>query len=55
MTWEKLKRVVIYICVTINLPLVLKEDSINVVKWWVDGSFGVRPDVRRHPGGIMLL
>ena len=38
MTWEKLKRVVIYICVTINLPLVLKEDSTNVVKWWAPVS-----------------
>jgi hypothetical protein len=34
--WGKLKRVLKYIRGTIHMPLVLKADSLNVVKWWVD-------------------
>ena len=39
--WEKLKRVMAYINVTINISLVLKEYSLSIVKFWVDGSFRV--------------
>ena len=31
---------------TIKLPLILREYSLNIVEWWVDGSFGVHPYIR---------
>jgi hypothetical protein len=34
--WGKLRRLIPYIKGTINLPLVLRADSLTVVNWWVD-------------------
>jgi hypothetical protein len=36
--WMKLKRLLKYIRGTIYMPLILKADSLNIVKWWVRDS-----------------
>ena len=41
-----------YIYGKINLPLVLNSYSINLVKWWVEVSFGVHPYMIGH---IMVI
>jgi len=28
---------------------------VNVIKWWVDASFGVHPDFRSHMGAMMTM
>ena len=44
-----------YLQVTRNEMLTLKADSEYIVKWWVDASFAVHPDMRSHTGAIMTL
>jgi hypothetical protein len=36
--WMKLEQLLKYIRGTIYMPLILKADSLNIVKWWVDAS-----------------
>ena len=38
-----------------DLPLTLKADSTNIVKWWVDGSYAVHPNCRSQTGGTGSL
>ena len=40
-----------YLRGTKELPLILSADSTNIVKWWVDGSYGIHPDARSQTGG----
>ena len=53
--YKKLTRVIRYLRGTVNMPLRLEADSLNVVKWWVDASYGVHPDLKSHTGGIMSM
>ena len=38
-----------------ELPLILCADSTTVVKWWVDGSHAIHPNMHGHSGGCMSL
>ena len=38
-----------------ELPLILHADSTTVVKWWVDGSHAIYPNMHSHSGGCMSL
>ena len=53
--YKKLKRMVQYLRATKNLFLTLEADNLQVIKWWVDASFAVHPDMRSHTGGCMSL
>ena len=53
--YKKLARVMKYLRATVDLSLILEADDLNVVKWWVDGSFAVHPDMKSHTGATMLL
>jgi hypothetical protein len=44
-----------YLRGSINMPLTLEADSMHIVKWWVDASFAVHPDMKSHTGGVMSL
>jgi hypothetical protein len=44
-----------YICCTIHLPLILRADSLTVIKWWVDASFATHGDFRGHKGATMSI
>ena len=37
------------------MSLTLEADDLRVVKWWVDGSFAVHPDMKSHTGATMTL
>ena len=37
------------------MPLTLSADGTNIVKWWVDGTYDVHPDMRSQTGGTMSL
>jgi hypothetical protein len=53
--WGKLKRLLRYIRGTIYMPLILKADWLNIVKWWVGASFATHKYCRGHTGGTMSL
>jgi hypothetical protein len=37
------------------MPLTLEGDNTSIIKWWVDASFAVHPDMKSHTGGDMSL
>jgi hypothetical protein len=53
--YKKLCRVMKYLDGTIQLPLILQSDNSEVIKWWVDASFAVHPNMKGHTGGTMSL
>ena len=40
---------------TKRLPLILSADGSAILKWWVDASFAVHPNMRGHSGGGLSL
>jgi len=53
--WEKLERLLKYLNGTRNERLVLKADSLNVLKWYVDASFATHPEFKSHTGAMMTF
>ena len=53
--WKKLLRLMQYMRNTTEMPLTLPADGTNIVKWWVDRSYAVHPDMLSQTGGKMLL
>jgi len=43
--WKKLSRFIRYLRGTKELSLVLEGDNGFNVKWWVDASFAIHPDM----------
>jgi hypothetical protein len=52
---NKLTRVIKYLRHTADLVLRLSADNLNIIKWWVDASYGVHRDMRSHTGGTMSM
>jgi hypothetical protein len=44
-----------YLRGTIDMPLTLEANNLHIIKWWVDASYDVHPDMKRHTGGMMTL
>jgi hypothetical protein len=40
---------------TRQLVLRLSANNLNIIKWWVDASYGVHHDMRSHTGGTMSM
>jgi hypothetical protein len=40
---------------TSKLVLRLSADNLNIIKWWVDASYAVHPDMQSHTGGTMSM
>jgi hypothetical protein len=53
--YKKLVRVMRYLRGTIDMPLTLEADKMHVLKWWVDASYAVHPDMKSHTGGALSL
>jgi hypothetical protein len=53
--WAKLKMLLMYVKSTINMPLILIVENLNIIKWWVDASFAIQNDRRGHTGATMSL
>jgi hypothetical protein len=53
--WNKLKRLLEYIHGTIYMPLILRADSLSIIKWWVVASYATHGDCRGHTGAMMSL
>ena len=39
----------------IKLPLILRADGVNVLKWSVDASYATHDDMQGHNGGTMSM
>jgi hypothetical protein len=39
----------------INLPLTMEVNDLSLIKWWVDASYGVHPNMQSHTGATMSL
>jgi hypothetical protein len=37
------------------MSLTLEGDNACIIKWWIDASFVVHPDMKSHTGGTMSL
>ena len=44
-----------YIRGTRTLPLILSANGGGILKWWVDASFAIHPNMRGHSGGGLSL
>ena len=53
--WSKLAHMMKYIRYTKLLPLILRADGTGILKWYVDGSHGVHPNMRGHTGGGLTM
>ena len=53
--YKKLSRVIKYLRSDPHLALTLEADNTHVVKWWIDASFAVHPDMKSHSGGTMSM
>ena len=53
--WKKLVRMMRYLRGTPELPLICRADGTNIVKWWVNASHAVHPNMRGHTGGTLSL
>jgi hypothetical protein len=48
--WNKLVHLMRYIRGTRTMPLILSANGSGILKWWVDTSFAVHPNMRGHSG-----
>ena len=39
----------------IQMPLILRDGSINVIKWWVDASYSTHGYTKGHSGAKTSL
>ena len=53
--YKKLTRLIRYLRCTLHMCLVLGKDDSDVVRWWIDASYAVHPDMRGHTGATMSL
>ena len=53
--WNRLRILIRYLKRNIKLPLILRADGVNVLKWWVDASYSDHDDMRGHTGGTIPM
>jgi hypothetical protein len=53
--WNKLVNLMRYIRGTNTMPLILSDNGSGILKWWVDASFAVHPNMRGQSGGGLSL
>ena len=52
---DKLAHLMEYLKGTIMLPLALSANGSGMLKWWIDGSYAVHPNMRGHTGGGLSM
>jgi hypothetical protein len=53
--WKKFRRCIQYLRGSLDIILTLEADNLHVVKWWVDASYAVHPDMKSHTRATMTL
>ena len=44
-----------YLQQTADLRMTLESQNIGSIKWWIDASYAIHPDVRSHTGGVLII
>ena len=53
--WKKLRRGLMYLKGTRHMKLCITVDSLSIIRWYVDASYGVHYDCKGHTGMMMTL
>ncbi len=53
--WDKMVHMMKYIRGTSDMPLILRADGSGMLKWYVDASHGVHPNMKGHTGGGLTM
>jgi len=53
--YKKLGRCIAYLWATKELFLTLEADSDGRIRWWVDASFAVHPDMKSRTGAALTM
>ena len=53
--WKKLLRLMQYLNATPELVLRLSADNTNILKWYIDASYAIHPDMKGHTGGVLTM
>mgnify|MGYP000305707936 CR=1 FL=1 len=53
--YKKLKQMLQFLRATKDDYLTLSAHSLHNVRWWVDASYAVHPDMKSHTGGAMSM
>ena len=53
--WKKLCHMMRYLRGSRKMPLILSAIGSHILKWWVDASFAVHPNMRGHSGGGLSM
>ena len=53
--WRKLLRMMQYLNGTPDLVLRLSADNTNILKWYIDASYEIHPDIKGHTGGVLTM
>ena len=53
--YKKIISLMKYLKGTKDIPLTLEADNSGCIKWWVDASFPVHPDMKSHSGTMMSM
>ena len=53
--WKKLVHLFKYLRGTQDIPLILRADGSGILKWYMDASHGVHPNMRGQTGGGMKM
>ena len=53
--WGKLKHGLGYLKGTLYMKRHMKADSLSMIRWWVDASYGVHWDCKGHTGAMMSM
>jgi hypothetical protein len=53
--YKKLGRVMKYLQQTTGLTMTSETQDITSIKWWIDASYAIHPDMRSHTGGVLII
>ena len=53
--YKELIRLMKYLKSTKDIPLTLEANNSGCIRWWVDSSFAVHPDMKSHSGAMMPM
>ena len=53
--WKKLRRMMMYLKGTQDMILKLSADNSRILKWHIDASYAVHPNMRSHTGGRLNM
>ena len=48
--WMKMVHLFKYFRGTKDIPLILSADNVGIIKWYIDGSYAVHPNMRGYTG-----